>query len=100
MGETIRKVYRTEQSDSVTPEPPFRLHGRQMFDDRDLLIATFEREDEATLVLSALNSSTVLTGAAIEAIKLIDEDVDNALDARIVLYSALRLGLGGKTKWE
>lgn len=87
-----RYVFRTEQSDSVIPQAPFRLRGKQMFDAGDLLIATFEKQDEAERIRSLLNSHTVLVGAATEAIRLIDDDVDNALDARIVLYSALRLG--------
>lgn len=89
---TIRKVYRTEQSDSVIPRAPFRLHGKQLFDDGDLLIATFEKRDEAEGILALLNSRVVFVGAITEAIRLLDEDVDNALDARIVLYSALHLG--------
>lgn len=87
----IRQAYRTEKSDSVIPQLPFRLNGKQMFDDNDLLIATFEKQNEAERVLPVLNSHAVLVGAITEAIKLIDDDVDNALDARIVLYSALRL---------
>lgn len=88
---TIRYVFRSDKSDSVIPQAPFRLRDKQMFDAGDLLIATFEKRDEAVLVLSILNSHVVLAGAAEEAIRLIDDDVDNALDARIVLYSALRL---------
>jgi hypothetical protein len=89
----IRYIFRTEKADSVIPQAPFRLRGKQMFDAGDLLIATFEKTDEAERILTLINSCTVLTGAATEAIRLIDDDVDNALDARIVLYSALRLGV-------
>jgi len=84
-------MFRTERSDLIIPQAPFRLRGKQMFDAGDLLIATFEKQDEAERTVSLLNSQTVLTGAVTEAIHLIDDDIDNALDARIVLYSALRL---------
>lgn len=87
----IRRRFRAPHADVVKIQLPLKLADKRMFDDNDWLIATFERAEEAAAVLSILNSQTVLVGAIAEAIRLIDDDVDNALDARIVLYSALRL---------
>lgn len=52
-------------SDSVIPRVPFRLNGKQMFDDGDLLIATFEKAREGAILVGLFN----IAGALLETVK-------------------------------
>jgi hypothetical protein len=51
----ITRKYRAPHSDTTSTGSPFHLVDKQLFDEGDLLIATFEREDEAQSLLPLLN---------------------------------------------
>ncbi len=74
----------------VAIRAPFYWKDRRMFDDGDLLIATFEKKEEVPTVVRLLNGAETLAEAAKEAIRLLDDHVDNALDATILLREAIR----------
>lgn len=87
----IRRVYRLPNSPTVvTVRAPFYLDDRRMFDDGDLLIATFEKVEEGPPIVDLVNSAGVLLTAVKETIKLLDDDVDNTLDATVILREAVR----------
>jgi hypothetical protein len=88
---THRRIYRLPNSSTVVNvRAPFYLDDKRMFDDGDLLIATFEKAEEGPSIVSLLNSAETLLRAAKEVVKLLDDHVDNALDATAILREAIR----------
>lgn len=87
----LRRIYRSPSClTTVGVRPPFYLVENRMFDEGDLLIATFEKADEGTIFVRLLNTAATLSEAAKEAVKLLDDHVDNALDATVILREAIR----------
>lgn len=90
-GGTHRRIYRLPNSPTVVNvRAPFYLDDKRMFDDGDLLIATFEKAEEGPSIVRLLNSAETLLEAAKDAVRLLDDHVDNALDAAITLREAIR----------
>jgi hypothetical protein len=86
---TIRRVYRLPNSPTVvTVRAPFYLDDKRMFDDGDLLIATFEKAEEAPAIISLINSAETLVAAAKEAARLLENGLE--VDALIALRKAIR----------
>lgn len=55
---TIRRVYRLPNSPTIVDvRAPFYLDDKRMFDDGDLLIATFEKAEEGLPIVNLINTA-------------------------------------------
>lgn len=89
LGGTQRRIYRLPSSPTVvTVRAPFYLDDKRMFDEGDLLIATFEKAEEGPSVVQLLNGAEALLAAAKEAVRLLSDTRD--VDATLVLREAIR----------